>query len=646
MNTTNRIKRHKRIFAAVMIGTLLSSIGLAILSLQLLETPPEPITDNPSVKPYHIWNSTYNEQYSSLSSIGITISHNNSIYTCSTNRTGSYSSGFLIKYDSDGNEIWNKTLRLENTDTYFSKVGIDSNGYIYVVGTFDTSPSELLLAKYNSNGQLIYNITVSDPLDQFWGYDIAIDSNDDIYTSSVNLFNARLVIVKFNTTGHIQYKNQMKFISAARPYSMKVTNDSIYCGGIDNNDLFLSKHNKTNGNNIYSTTYGTTNQDELHDITISLDNNYIYATGFIDNGKDMIIVKYNISDGIQIWNNTYDTGYTYDRSYAIYQLTKNNIIIAGESDAFGHKGTFISYNSTGHQNWIYTFNEGDTTGLTEIHDIIFSKDNYLYTVAHQRNKNINNFRLRLYKFGFYFQPILSNPELIPVSGPITQNFTFKINYKDLNNESPNYVKLYLNDSIYDMNKEDSSDHNYVDGSIYSYNLYLSKGTYEYYYTTSDGTNTTRYPLNQNLTGPIVINTNPDLANPLVIPSTGDIGTKFNFSVIYFDLNNDSPEFIHVHIEDEVYNLVKLNTSDNDYTNGVIYNRTIQIDEAGTYNYYFNAYDGENTTNTTIFSLEVTIPPSPTPTLLDQLWIYITIGVIGVAAVITIYLVDRYWIDIF
>ena len=71
-------------------------------------------------------------------------------------------------------------------------------------------------------------------------------------------------------------------------------------------------------------------------------------------------------------------------------------------------------------------------------------------------------------------------------------------------------------------------------------------------------------------GSDVSNTPPSLDNASVSPTAGSVSTTFNFSVNYSDADNDAPSKIRIHFGDSQQDLVKGDTTDVTYTDGVIY----------------------------------------------------------------------------
>ncbi len=87
---------------------------------------------------------------------------------------------------------------------------------------------------------------------------------------------------------------------------------------------------------------------------------------------------------------------------------------------------------------------------------------------------------------FKFIELFNEPELIygavtPIEGTEYTEFTFSVNYIDLDNEEPQYIDVVINGTGYSMVKSNPGDNNYVDGCIYYYSTHLNPSAYNYFY---------------------------------------------------------------------------------------------------------------------------------------------------------------------
>ncbi|MHA1791270.1 MAG: DUF2341 domain-containing protein [Promethearchaeota archaeon] len=195
------------------------------------------------------------------------------------------------------------------------------------------------------------------------------------------------------------------------------------------------------------------------------------------------------------------------------------------------------------------------------------------------------------------------PELLNDSDNLSSGdqftvFNFTINYKDVDGNAPVSINLILNNTIYPMSKVNASDSNYSDGCLHVYSTMLAPGNYTYWFNCSDGkfTNNTSPRTLQ------VIESNfasPWLESPSVSPNiTNSNGTLINFTAWYFDSDNNLPKFINISINNTVYPMVEVNSSDLNVTDGKLYYFTTTLNW-GIYTYQVNCFDGMYSNSTAI-----------------------------------------------
>ena len=111
---------------------------------------------------YRLWYDT-----GSQGGKGVAIDSYGHIYQTGYTTSGPFglNDGKLIKLDSSGAPIWNRTWGTTQNDGGYG-VALDSNEYVYVVGTADYGTAEnlekFILLKYDSSGNYQWNRTWSD----------------------------------------------------------------------------------------------------------------------------------------------------------------------------------------------------------------------------------------------------------------------------------------------------------------------------------------------------------------------------------------------------------------------------------------------------------------------------------------------------
>ncbi|MFX0172794.1 MAG: SBBP repeat-containing protein [Candidatus Hodarchaeota archaeon] len=131
---------------------------------------------------------------------GVTVDSNGSIYTVGYKK---YTKEFffntvLIKWDADGNHLWTRTLINYSYPTHTFGLGItvDSDGSVYTVG-YKANGISLILIKWDADGNQIWERNL--PI--IIGIDIKIDCNGFIYTWTINE-DSYVLLVKWDNNGN------------------------------------------------------------------------------------------------------------------------------------------------------------------------------------------------------------------------------------------------------------------------------------------------------------------------------------------------------------------------------------------------------------------------------------------------------------
>nr|MDO8108819.1 hypothetical protein [Candidatus Sigynarchaeota archaeon] len=189
-------------------------------------------------------------------------------------------------------------------------------------------------------------------------------------------------------------------------------------------------------------------------------------------------------------------------------------------------------------------------------------------------------------------PALTMGSVSPGTGNQFTTFTFSVNYTDVDNNSPVNISVYINGTMHAMAKQNPADMNYADGCIFQYTASFVHVTsnYTYYFSCHDG----RYAnMTANYVGPCVVESNtnaPQLLGAQVSPIIGSNTTMFNFSVQYFDTDNNIPSSVTVTVNTTVYTMIEVNPADKNVVDGKIYYYITTL-PWGTYRSRFNCSDG-------------------------------------------------------
>ncbi|MCP6719665.1 MAG: hypothetical protein KJI71_05630, partial [Patescibacteria group bacterium] len=242
----------------------------------------------------------------------------------------------------------------------------------------------MALVKYDSSGTQLWNRTWGGLWIEY-GYGLTLDSSNNVYVSGSKQYvedgPTDIFLVKYDSLGNYQWHNTWGGIYSDGS-GMIITDSSgnIYAGGVTgigsgNIDLVLIKYDSS-GTELWSRTWDGNQNDELIGgimLDPTEDNIYIAGTTVVVPlmDADMVLVKYD-SSGTQVWNRTWDgyndpdqqwrRGGDGDRAQNMIVDPSGNIYLAGTTAA-PHPERFdgnpdmalVKYDSSGTQLWNRTW---------------------------------------------------------------------------------------------------------------------------------------------------------------------------------------------------------------------------------------------------------------------------------------------------
>jgi hypothetical protein len=231
------------------------------------------------------WNTTWGTASSEVV-YGIAIGIDDSIYLGGRKTiTSSNYDIIALKFDNNGTRLWNKTWGnsfFESSDD----VSVDSAGNLYIMGSrrYTTSGQvDMMLLRFDTNGNYVWNKTWGTSSTE-WGRGVCIRSADEIYVVGERSASFLIITNKYNSSGDLLWSST--WTASGYPAPEDITFDdegSAYIVGQCNEDLLLLKYNST-GSYMWNKTLGFgTNAEWGYGITID-DQRNIYLTGTTGDG--------------------------------------------------------------------------------------------------------------------------------------------------------------------------------------------------------------------------------------------------------------------------------------------------------------------------------------------------------------------------
>jgi len=264
---------------------------------------------------------------------GVTTSYGNGDYD-----------GWLIKTDSDGNEIWNKTFGGISQDQFLSIDKTSDNGFIVAGSTksYGAGDNDVWLIKTDSDGNEIWNRTFGG-----MGYDFACSVQQTIDSGFIltgvkdhALGMGELWLIKTDNGGIMEWNKTFDAPGQDIGNSVQQTSDGGYIIGgekglsVTLKDLWVIKTD-ADGNEIWNVSFDGGGKDVAESIQETIDGGYI-ITGFKKFGSyegDLWLIKIN-DTGVMQWDKTFGEGGGRDMGHSVVQTTDGGYIVAGRKGMY------------------------------------------------------------------------------------------------------------------------------------------------------------------------------------------------------------------------------------------------------------------------------------------------------------------------
>ena len=222
---------------------------------------------------------------------------------------------FVVKFDTDGTEVWRKQLGTSGTDRA-NEIATDSNNNVYITGytygdldgTNQGGSEDAFVVKYDSDGDKKWTKQLGTSGSE-QANDIAIDSNNNVYITGMtagdlggtNQGSNDAFVVKFDSDGTETWRTLFGSTGVEFVWSLAIDlNDNVYIAGMTPGDLGGTNQGSFD---VFVVKYSEEQQPEPEpepiSITISLTKgiNSIYITkdGNLTNVTGLYIYEY---DGI------------------------------------------------------------------------------------------------------------------------------------------------------------------------------------------------------------------------------------------------------------------------------------------------------------------------------------------------------------
>ena len=282
---------------------------------------------------------------------------------------------FLMKTGIKGDTLWIRTYGGANNDYGNCVQQTSDGGYIIAgsTGSFGTGGLDVYLIKTDSNGNEMWAHTYGSSYDDEGysvqqtadgGYIIAVYTE----TSGLDMSLEDFILIKTDSLGKESWTKTYGGSSYDYCWSVQVCHDGGYTAAGYTNSFGAGKHDAylvrtdANGKKLWSKAYGDNRSNNSYCVQQTADKGFILAGATVvffdwpDWDQDVYLIKTD-SNGDKMWTVNHG-GAGIDNASFVRQTTDGGYIIAGSTTSFGAGETdiyLIKTDSGGAEQWVQTY---------------------------------------------------------------------------------------------------------------------------------------------------------------------------------------------------------------------------------------------------------------------------------------------------
>jgi len=332
---------------------------------------------------------------------------------------------YLIKTDSSGNLIWQKTFGGTGWDVSYSVQQTTDGGYIIVGGTDSFAFYDVYLIKTDSAGNLIWEKTLGGPIfdeDLEVGHSVQQTSDGGYIIGgnkySISLGGYEVYLIKTDSSGNLIWEKTFGSNSSANSVQQTTDGGYIVAGWYASGgryiyyDVYLMKTDPF-GNLLWSKTFGGSYDEFGNSVHELIEGGYIIVGSTNSKGAgdhDAYLIKTDTSGNL-VWEKTFGRA-SGDWGESVQQTTDGGYIIAGLTESFGAGSRDV---------YLLKILEVPDLTLTPDSTSIPRGGTLGYTVTVTNNTGVSQ------RFQYWTHVLLPNGNKYPPMGELFGPYTLRLN---------------------------------------------------------------------------------------------------------------------------------------------------------------------------------------------------------------------------
>jgi len=252
--------------------------------------------------------------------------------------------GYVAKIDDEGNLLWQTFLGGGSVNKLFSGIATSDGFAVFGLTQLnDNTQSAGWVVKLNGDGNVVWNETYGQPNETALRSGVLAQDGDYViagYTDLPSPNNYDFYLIKIHPDGSLVWNKTYGGIQSEKAYSMtKATGGYVLVGEVESQttstDAWVLKVDE-NGNEIWDRTVGGKEADSPAYVTQSKDGSYLVAGftfSFGAGNRDFWLFK--ISDQGQVLFSCTQGDAGYQEAYCVIETKNNSYVMEGWTDPLG-----------------------------------------------------------------------------------------------------------------------------------------------------------------------------------------------------------------------------------------------------------------------------------------------------------------------